>query len=66
MIEADQLQDAIEGLHRCSARLTESVPIKEWHEGDVVWEGIVHVYDLEGHPTATRVYAWSPGRGNPR
>ena len=34
MIEADQLQKAIEGLHRCSARLAESVPIKEWHEGN--------------------------------
>jgi hypothetical protein len=59
MIEADQLQKAIEGLHRCSARLAESVPIKEWHEGNAVWEGVVHVFDLEGHPTASRVYAWS-------
>jgi hypothetical protein len=24
-----------------------------------VWEGVVHVFDLEGHPTATRAYAWS-------
>jgi hypothetical protein len=24
-----------------------------------VWEGVVHVFDLEGYPPATRVYAWS-------
>ena len=25
----------------------------------VVWEGIVHLFDLTGHPKATRAYAWS-------
>jgi hypothetical protein len=58
-LEADQLQKAIEGLHRCSARLAQSVPVKETHDGATVWEGVVHVFDLEGHPTASRVYAWS-------
>jgi hypothetical protein len=24
-----------------------------------IWEGVVHVFDLEGHPKATRAYAWS-------
>jgi hypothetical protein len=24
-----------------------------------VWEGVVHVFELEGHPKATRAYAWS-------
>ena len=28
-------------------------------EGATVWEGVVHVFDLEGHPKATRAYAWS-------
>ena len=66
MIEADQLQKAIEGLHRCSARLVRSVPVKETHDGDAVWDGVVHVFDLEGHPTASRVYAWSsPIEGTP-
>src|SRR5438105_2333617 len=66
MIEADQLQKAIEGLHRCSARLVRSVPVKETHDGDAVWDGVVHVFDLEGHPTAARLYAWSsPIEGTP-
>ena len=24
-----------------------------------LWEGTVHVFDLTGHPTANRAYAWS-------
>jgi hypothetical protein len=24
-----------------------------------VWEGVLHVFDLAGHPTANRAYAWS-------
>ena len=60
------LQKAIEGLHRCSARLVRSVPVKETHEGAAVWDGIVHVFDLAGHPAATRIYAWSsPIAGTP-
>ena len=58
-VEVDQLQKAIEGLHRCSARLAQSVPIKQTHKGAAVWEGVVHVFELEGHPTASSAYAWS-------
>jgi hypothetical protein len=35
------------------------VPVRETFKGSTVWEGIVHVFDLEGHPKATRAYAWS-------
>lgn len=28
-------------------------------EGKTVWEGVVHVFDLAGHPKAKRAYAWS-------
>ena len=33
--------------------------MREIFEGKTVWEGVVHVFDLAGHPTATRAYAWS-------
>jgi hypothetical protein len=29
------------------------------HEGQVAWEGTVHVFDLADNPKATRAYAWS-------
>jgi len=35
------------------------VHIRETFEGKPVWEGVVHVFDLAGHPKATRAYAWS-------
>jgi hypothetical protein len=37
----------------------QSVPVKEIHNGQTVWEGVVHVFDLAGHSKATRAYAWS-------
>jgi hypothetical protein len=32
--------------------------MKETFEGKTVWEGVVEVFDIEGHPTAKRCYAW--------
>jgi hypothetical protein len=59
MTETDQLRKAIENLHGGTATLSQSVPVRETFEGATVWEGVVHVFDLAGHPTATRAYAWS-------
>jgi hypothetical protein len=58
-VEADQLKEAVQRMHHCSARLTQSAPVAETYDGAPVWEGVVHVFDLTGHPTATRAYAWS-------
>ena len=58
-IESDQLQAAVEAMHHCNATLAQSVPVRERHGEATVWEGVVHVFDLTGHPKATRAYAWS-------
>ena len=50
---------AIEAQHGGTATLAQSVPVLETFEDQPVWEGIVHVFELEGHPIATRAYAWS-------
>ena len=55
----DALRDAIRNLHGCDSTWAESVPVKETFEGQTVWEGEVRVFDLIGHPTAKRCYAWS-------
>jgi hypothetical protein len=39
--------------------VVEAVPVKETFQGKTVWEGTVHVLDLEGYPKVTRAYAWS-------
>jgi hypothetical protein len=58
-VEADQLKTAVEHLHGGTATLAQSVPVRETFKGKPVWEGVVHVFDLAGHPTAIRAYAWS-------
>jgi len=55
----DDLARAIEAQHGGIATLAQTVPIHETFSGQVVWDGTVHVFDLEGHPSATRAYAWS-------
>lgn len=54
-----ELQKAVERLHGCTARSIEIVEVEEKFQGQTVWHGIVHVFDIEGHPKATRCYAWS-------
>jgi hypothetical protein len=55
----DHLKQAIEGMHGRIARLAQSVPVRETFQGKTIWEGVVHVFDPAGHPTAIRAYAWS-------
>src|SRR6202790_4912536 len=57
--EQVSLQRSVEHMHGGSATHAQSVPVRETFQGKTVWEGVVHVFDLAGHPTATRAYAWS-------
>jgi len=54
-----ELQDTIRRLHGVESKHVESVPVKETFQGKTVWEGIVEVFELIGHPTAQKAYAWS-------
>jgi hypothetical protein len=55
----DQLRQAVEGQHGGQAAFVQSVPVRETFQSQPVWDGVVHVFDLVGHPQATRAYAWS-------
>ena len=55
----EDLKKAVETTHGGKASLSQSVPVKETFDGKIVWEGVVHAFNLEGHPAATRAYAWS-------
>ena len=56
---ADQLKSAVESQHGGTAVWVGAEPIKEVFEGKAVWEGTVHVFNLDDHPGATMAYAWS-------
>jgi hypothetical protein len=53
-----QFKQAVEKACQCTARHVASRAIIEGFEGQVVWDGIVEVFDLKGHPKATRCYAF--------
>jgi len=54
-----KLKRAVESQHGGKATFVEAVPVKETFIGAREWNGTVHVFDLAGHPRATRAYAWS-------
>jgi hypothetical protein len=62
----DELRDVIRKLHGVESIHVESVPVKETFQGRTVWDGVVEVFDLIGHPTATRLYAWSHQTDDPQ
>jgi len=53
------LEEAIRHLHGCEATFVESAAVRETMNGQTVWDGEVQVFDVKGHPTASRVYTWS-------
>ena len=59
-----ELRQAVES--QCGGRATyvQSVPLRQSFEGMAVWNGVVHVFDLAGHPYAKRAYAWSSPRND--
>jgi hypothetical protein len=64
-----ELKSVIRQLHGPEPKHVESVPITETFQGRTVWQGVVEVFDIEGHATASRVYAWAHDTGdskNPR
>jgi hypothetical protein len=61
----DGLKHAIRKLYGAEPTHVESVPIKETFQGQTVWDGVVEVFDLAGHPTANRVYAWAHDTDDP-
>jgi hypothetical protein len=65
MSHIDELRDAIHKLHGGKATHRESVAVKDVFNGETVWDGIVEVFHLEGHPKANTAYAWLHDTGDP-
>ena len=58
------LHEAIRHLEGCWSSWVEALPVVETFEGQTVWDGEVHVFDLIDHSTAKRAYAWSAAVGD--
>jgi len=61
----EELRDVIHHLHGGKAKHMKSVPVRETHEGQIVWDGVVEVFRLKGHPKTDKVYAWSHDTDDP-
>lgn len=53
-----ELQAVFVKLHNCDAEYVETVPVTEEWQGETIWQGDVEVFDIRGHPKATRGYGW--------
>jgi hypothetical protein len=62
----EALQNAIRKLHGVESKHVESVPVKETFQGKTVWEGVVEVFELIGHPKAPKAYAWMHNTDDPK
>jgi hypothetical protein len=65
MTHIEELRNVIRILHGVESTHRQSVPVKEVFNGRTVWEGIVEVFDLDGHPKANTAYAWSHATDDP-
>jgi hypothetical protein len=61
-----ELRDVIHKLHGAKAEHVRSVAVQEKFQGRIVWDGVVEVFDLSGHPKANRIYAWSHDTDDPK
>jgi hypothetical protein len=60
-----ELEEVIRRLHGAKAKHSKSVPVKETFQGQTVWDGVVEVFNLKGHPKAKKAYAWAHDTDDP-
>jgi hypothetical protein len=54
----ERLREAVERAHDCKARYVCSTEVCEVFGGEIIWDGVVKTFDIEGHPKAKRCYAF--------
>jgi len=65
MDERERLRKAIRDLHGVEATHLRSEPVHDVFPGQTVWEGVVEVFALNGHPKAGLALRVEPGDGRP-
>lgn len=62
----EELRNIIRTLYDVESRHLESVSVKETFQGKTVWDGAVEVFELIGHPKASKAYAWAHDTDDPK
>jgi len=55
----ESLKAAVEELHGGTATFVQAVPVREMFKREVVWEGVVHVFNLALQDSEEVAYSWS-------
>jgi hypothetical protein len=61
----EDLTEVIHKLHGGKATHIKSVPVHEVFQGKTVWDGVVEVFGIKGHPKTDKVYAWAHDTDDP-
>ncbi|MGI9422563.1 MAG: hypothetical protein ACR2PA_05175 [Hyphomicrobiaceae bacterium] len=56
--EIEKLKACVEAQLDCTATWVNTMPVAAKASGKLVWDGNVHIFDLVGHPSCPRCYAW--------
>ena len=56
--EIEHLKSAVEQAHACTATWINTTPVAAKASGKLLWDGNVHIFELTGHPSCARCYAW--------
>lgn len=56
--DVEMLLRAVEKAAGCAAAHIGSEDVQETFKGSVIWDGRVELFELHGHPNASRAYAW--------
>jgi hypothetical protein len=57
--QIESLQKAVEQLHDCRATHVEDVIVLQKFGSDTVWDCVVSIFSIKGHPKSDKCYAWS-------
>lgn len=60
-----ELQELIQKMYGVQSMHIDSVRVTEVLEDNTVWDGMIEVFELHGHPRAPIVYAWALNMNKP-
>jgi len=60
-----ELQEFIQKMHGVQAMHIDSVRTTQVLENNTVWDGMIEVFEVRGHPKAPIVYAWGQNTNQP-
>ena len=57
--DIEDTRHVVERIHKCRAFFLEDITVIEQFGAQTVWQGVVHVFKVEGHLKTDKCYAWS-------